>query len=117
MKNISLALVIFIFLGCQNNAISSKEVVAINSAQENLKAELLFKKCQRCHGIKAELNALTKSDIIAYYKRDELIEAITAYQKGQRDRHRFGYLMKGIVSDLSPYEINILANYISKLKH
>lgn len=116
MKTVSFIILISLFLGCQNSSTLSKNIVAQNSPEENAKAKTLFTVCQRCHGEKAELHALTKSDIIAYYSRDDIMQALTSYQKGQRDRHRFGYLMKGIVSDLSPYEINILANYISKLK-
>ncbi|MCW8838584.1 MAG: cytochrome C [Thiovulaceae bacterium] len=117
MKVIYLILLVFLVSGCQNNNSTAelKTKYGKNSPQDNIKAKELYKKCQRCHGKKAELNALRKSDIIAYYKKEEIIEALKAYQKGKRERHRFGHLMKGIVSDFSDYEINILAEYISQL--
>lgn len=116
MKVIYFIILIFALLGCQNNSSTSapKTVYGKNSHEDNVKAKELFKKCEPCHGEKAERHALRRADIIAYYKKDDIIDALKAYQKGKRDRHRFGYLMKGIVSDLSDYEINILADYISQ---
>jgi len=110
MKIIYFFILIFSLSGCQNDNSSSK--VTYNETQ----AKELYKKCQRCHGKKAELHALRRSDIIAYYKKEDIVKALKAYKKGKRDRHRYGYLMKGIVSDLSEYDINILAEYISKFK-
>ena len=116
MKVIYFIILVFSLFGCQNNnsAPEVKTSYGKNTPQDNIKAKELFKKCQPCHGKKAELHALRRSDIIAYYKKDDIIDALKAYQKGKRERHRFGYLMKGIVSDLSDYEINILADYISQ---
>jgi cytochrome c553 len=119
MKVIYFLILSFLFFGCQDNSsiIETKTDYGKNSPQDNAKAKVLFKKCQPCHGMKAELHALRRSDIIAYYKKDDIIDALKAYQKGKRDRHRFGYLMKGIVSDLSDYQINILADYISQFNN
>ena len=116
MKVIYLTILLLSLFGCQNNSSTSatKTDYGENSPQDNAKAKILFTKCQPCHGMKAELHALRRSDIIAYYKKDDIIDALKAYQKGKRERHRFGYLMKGIVSDLSDYQINILADYISQ---
>lgn len=114
MKYLFSFILVFSFFGCQNTASNSK--YEQNTAQENIKAKELFHRCQRCHGNKAELHALGKSDIIAYYKKEEIVEALTAYQNGKRDKQRFGFLMKGIVADFSEYEIQILADYISQIK-
>lgn len=119
MRVIYFIILVFSLFGCQSNNSSSevKTTYGKNSLQDNIKAKKLFKNCQPCHGKKAELHALRRSDIIAYYKKDDIIDALKAYQKGKRDRHRFGYLMKGIVSNLSDYEISILADYISQFNN
>jgi cytochrome c553 len=114
MKYLYSLMLVFSFFGCQNSAPNSK--YEQNTAQDNIKAKELFHTCQKCHGNKGELHALGKSDIIAYYKRDEIVEALTAYQNGKREKHRFGFLMKGIVADFSKHDIQILANYISQIK-
>lgn len=114
MKIIYFPILLFLLVGCENSdSHLPKTDYGKNTADEDIKAAAIFKKCQPCHGEKAELHALRKSDIIAYYKKDDIVDALKAYQNGKRDRHRFGYLMKGIVSDMSDYEINILADYIS----
>lgn len=111
-------ILLFLLVGCNNSdSHLPKTDYGKNTPQENQKAAAIFKKCAPCHGKKAQLHALRRSDIIAYYKKKDIVQALKAYQKGKRDRHRFGYLMKGIVSDLSDYEINILADYISEFKN
>lgn len=118
MKVICFLILIFSFLGCQNSSSTSttKTDYGKNTSEENEKAKVLYQKCEQCHSKKGQLHALRRSDIIAYYKKDDIVEALKTYQKGKRDRHRFGYLMKGIVTDLSDYEINILADYISNFE-
>ena len=115
MRFILILLFIVIFNGCENKVqVQNNDS---NTQAENEKAEILFqKKCQRCHGIQGGTSALHISDVIAYYNKKELKMALTLYQKSQRDRHRFGSLMTGIVKDLSKDEIRILADYISNYK-
>jgi cytochrome c553 len=114
MRIILILLCIFVLNGCEKNI---QEPIDIpNSNIENEKAQMIFKRCHRCHGIKGQKAALTKSDIIANYSKNDLIEALTLYQKGKRDRHRFGFLMKGIIVDLSKDDIRILADYISNIQ-
>lgn len=114
MRVILILLSIFILNGCEKETKVIKDVP--NTKAENKRAQEIFQRCQRCHGMKAEKAALTKSDIIARYSKDDLIEALTLYQKGKRDRHRFGFLMKGIIIDLSKNDIRIIADYISNIQ-
>ncbi|WP_373004026.1 cytochrome c [Sulfurimonas sp.] len=114
MRLLLILISIFILSGCENKTKVLKDIP--NTKVENEKAKAIFQRCQRCHGMKAEIAALTKSDIIAHYSKKDLIEALTLYQKGKRDRHRFGYLMKGIIVDLSSDDIRVLADYISKIE-
>ncbi len=115
MHFILILLFIVIFSGCDTKVKIQSDVS--NTQAENEKAEILFqKKCQRCHGIEGEKSALNISDVIAYYNKKELQMALTLYQKSQRDRHRFGSLMTGIIKDLSKDDIRILADYISNFK-
>ncbi len=115
MHFILILLFIVIFSGCDTKVkVQSDES---NTHAENERAEILFqKKCKRCHGIRGGKSALHISDVIAYYNKKELKMALTLYQKSQRDRHRFGSLMTGIVKDLSKDDIRILADYISNFK-
>ena len=105
---------ILIFSGCENNTNVPKE--RQNTQIENEKSKVIFQRCQRCHGMEGEKSALNVSDIIAYYSKDDLIKALTMYKKRERDRHRFGSLMTGIIKDLSDDDIKILADYISNFK-
>ncbi|EDZ61734.1 periplasmic c-type cyotchrome [Sulfurimonas gotlandica GD1] len=114
MRLVLILLSIFILSGCEKN----EKIVfdTPNTQVENERAKVIFQRCQRCHGMKAEIQALTRSDIIAHYSKNDLIQALTLYQKGKRDRHRFGFLMKGIIVDLSSDDIRVLSDYISKIE-
>jgi len=114
MRLVLIVLSIFILNGCESKTKVFKDVP--NTTVENERAKVLFQKCQRCHGMKAEKPALTKSDIIAHYSKSDLIEALTLYQKGKRDRHRFGFLMKGIIVDLTSDDIRVLSDYVSNIE-
>lgn len=114
MRLVLILLSMFILSGCEKNETTALD--APNTQVENERAKVIFQRCQRCHGMKAEIQALTKSDIIANYSKNDLIQALTLYKKGKRDRHRFGFLMKGIIVDLSTDDIRILSDYVSKLE-
>jgi cytochrome c553 len=114
MRFILILLFIVIFSGCENKTTNFKD--APNTQAENEKAKIIFQRCQRCHGMKGEKSALNVSDVIAYYSKNDLIKALTLYKKRERDRHRFGSLMTGILRDLSNEDIKILADYISNFK-
>ncbi|NOR58911.1 MAG: cytochrome C [Sulfurimonas sp.] len=114
MRLVLILLSIFILSACENKTKIIKDIA--NTKVENERAKVIFQRCQRCHGMKAEIPALTKSDIIAHYSKSDLIEALTLYQKGKRDRHRFGFLMKGIIVDLTSDDIRVLSDYVSKIE-
>lgn len=75
----------------------------------------LFVKCSSCHGLKAEKSALSKSQIIQGWSSDKITAAINGYRDGTYGSTMKG-LMKSQVKTLSPNEIKVLAEYISKLK-
>jgi len=75
----------------------------------------LFVKCSSCHGLKAEKSALSKSQIIQGWSSDKITAAINGYKEGTYGSTMKG-LMKSQVKTLSPNEIKVLAEYISKLK-
>ena len=86
----------------------SEVVVASNDG------ETLFKTCTSCHGTKGEKEALGKSQVIAGWDKDRVVKALNGYKDGT-----YGGVMKGImkphVETKTPEQIEILANYISKL--
>ncbi|RBQ30811.1 cytochrome C [Arcobacter sp. FW59] len=77
-------------------------------------AETMFKTCASCHGTKGEKEALGKSQAIAGWDKDRTIKALNGYKDGT-----YGGVMKGImkphVETKTPEQINVLADFISKL--
>jgi cytochrome c553 len=115
MRLLLLFVLVLVFAGCENKTTTVDNTP--NTEKENDQAKTIFQnKCERCHGENASSKALNVSDIIAYYNKNEIIEALTLYKKGERNRHRFGHLMKGIIDDMTDEEINILADYIANLE-
>lgn len=84
-----------------------KEVVEID-------ATTLFATCASCHGQKAEKSALGKSQIIAGWDKQRIIDALHGYKAGT-----YGGVMKNImtgqVSNKTNAEIDALADLISKM--
>ncbi len=87
-----------------------KEVVE-NAAAD---ATTLFATCASCHGQKAEKSALGKSQVIAGWDKQRIIDALHGYKAGT-----YGGVMKNImtgqVSNKSNAEIDALADLISKM--
>ena len=78
-------------------------------------ATLFAQKCASCHGAKAEKAALNKSQIIAGWDKQKIKNALNGYKNGT-----YGGTMKDImknqVANKTDAQIDILAEYISKLK-
>ncbi len=87
-----------------------KEVVENTAAD----ATTLFATCASCHGQKAEKAALGKSQVIAGWDKQRIIDALHGYKAGT-----YGGVMKNImtgqVSNKSNAEIDALADLISKM--
>lgn len=77
-------------------------------------AKALFSKCSACHGQKAQMHALGKSQIIQGWDAKKIATAIYGYQDGSYGG-AMKAAMKGQVKDLNDAEIKALSDYISKL--
>lgn len=76
----------------------------------------LFHKCAACHGPKAEKQALGKSEVIAGWKEDKIVDALKGYKAGTRNTKGMGAIMKGQTATLSDEEMKAIAVYVSGLK-
>ena len=88
--------------------------VANETATNELSAEALFKTWASCHGLKGEKEALGKSQVITGWDKDRVIKALNGYKDGS-----YGGVMKNLmkthVETKTPEQIEVLADYISKL--
>lgn len=86
----------------------------ITTTLSDVNGESLFKTCTSCHGAKGEKEALGKSQVIAGWDKERVIKALNGYKDGS-----YGGVMKGImkphVESKTPEQIEILADFISKL--
>ena len=86
----------------------------ITTASSDVNGESLFKTCTSCHGAKGEKEALGKSQVIAGWDKERVIKALNGYKDGS-----YGGVMKGImkphVESKTPEQIEVLADFISKL--
>ena len=116
MRYFILVLTLTLFTGCgsNDNSSTSSTIIQTNTTEQNAQAAILYERCQPCHGANAELNALGKSDIIAHYTKEDLRNALLAYQAGTRNTKGMGGLMKGQAAPLSDDDITILSDYISR---
>ena len=94
----------------------SEEPKQVNETTSNeLNAETLFKTCASCHGLKGEKEALGKSQVITGWDKDRVIKALNGYKDGS-----YGGVMKNLmkthVETKTPEQIEVLADYISKLQ-
>ena len=84
-------------------------------ATNELSAEALFKTCASCHGLKGEKEALGKSQVITGWDKNRVIKALNGYKDGS-----YGGVMKNLmkthVETKTPEQIEVLADYISKLQ-
>ena len=86
----------------------------ITTASSDVNGESLFKTCTSCHGAKGEKEALGKSQVIAGWDKERVIKDLNGYKDGS-----YGGVMKGImkphVESKTPEQIEVLADFISKL--
>ena len=96
--------------------VEEPKVEAIKESEEVkvVDAEALFKSCVSCHGQKGEKEALGKSQIIAGWDKNRVINALNGYKDGT-----YGGAMKGVmkphVDKKTAEEIEALATFISNL--
>ena len=87
-----------------------KEVVG----EEAIDATTLYATCGSCHGQKAEKSALGKSQVIAGWDKQRIIDSLNGYKNGT-----YGGVMKNImtgqVNNKTEAEIDALADLISKM--
>ena len=87
-----------------------KEVVK----EAAIDATALFATCGSCHGQKAEKAALGKSQVIAGWDKQRIIDSLNGYKNGT-----YGGVMKNImtgqVNNKTEAEIDALADLISKM--
>ena len=76
----------------------------------------LYQKCAACHGAKGEKAALGKSEVIAGWKSDKVLDALKGYKAGTRNTKGMGALMKGQTAALSDADMKALADHIAGLK-
>ncbi|MCD6433517.1 MAG: c-type cytochrome [Sulfurimonas sp.] len=73
----------------------------------------LYKKCQSCHGAKAEKKALNKSQVIAGWDAAKTEASLKGYKDGTYGGPMKG-LMKGQVASLSDADMQAIADKIGK---
>jgi cytochrome c553 len=87
-----------------------KEVVG----EAAIDATILYATCGSCHGQKAEKSALGKSQVIAGWDKQRIIDSLNGYKNGT-----YGGVMKNImtgqVNNKTEAEIDALADLISKM--
>jgi len=76
----------------------------------------LYQKCAACHGAKGEKAALGKSEVIAGWGSDKVVDALKGYKAGTRNIKGMGALMKGQTSALSEADMKAIGEYITRLK-
>jgi cytochrome c553 len=90
-------------------------ILAMGSALLASDGAALFKKCQSCHGAKAEKKALGKSQVIGGWEAKKTYDALAGYKAGTYGGPMKG-LMKGQVAALSDDDMHALAKHIEGLK-
>ncbi|MCK9491612.1 MAG: hypothetical protein M0Q24_05945 [Sulfurimonas sp.] len=73
----------------------------------------LYKTCAACHGADASKAALGKSQIIKGWSAQKIADALNGYKSGTYGGAMKG-LMSGQVKNLSPEDIEVLSQHISK---
>ncbi|QKF65425.1 c-type cytochrome [Campylobacter corcagiensis] len=123
---------IFIFIGCNKDSSTSKEVVsyekiskedlpknddiAQNSLSQKIAGESVVNyfdnHCSSCHGNYGERSALSRSRVIADLSEDEINFALKGFKDGTYGGE-FAATMKANIKNLKYEELNSLAKYIA----
>jgi cytochrome c len=101
MKKITIG-VSFLLLGCLNLAVAADGAAVYKS------------KCFSCHGEKAAKVALNKSQIIAGWDAQKIIDSINGYKNGQGGPMK--NVMKPIATGLSDEDLKAVAATIASYK-
>ena len=94
--------------------VANVEQAIVPAINDGLDGELLFKSCASCHGLKAEKEALGKSQVIAGWNKEKTIQALNGYKDGSYGGVMKN-IMKGQVATKTDAEIEALATFISNL--
>lgn len=87
----------------------------VQSKHAEVDAQGVFdKKCASCHGVKADKQALGKSQVIEGWEASKIEEALNGYKSGAYGREMKA-VMQGQAKSLNTEEIKSLAKYIEKL--
>ncbi|PID47788.1 MAG: cytochrome C [Proteobacteria bacterium] len=74
----------------------------------------IYKKCQVCHGQKAEKKYMNKVPALSTLKADYIVQALEGYKAGTNNKYKTGMLMKGQVAALSKDDMKNVADHIVK---
>ncbi len=92
-----------------------KKATDATSGENAQKGRSLYTTCKSCHGANAEKKALGKSQVIADWKKEDIVNALKGYKA-----KTYGGAMKNIMypqsSKLSPEQMEQVAEYITTLK-
>ncbi len=83
--------------------------------EEPVDAAKLYQACAGCHGADGKNAALGKSQPIAGWSKESVVQALKAYKAGSRNLYGMGAVMKGQAGKLSDAQMEALGAYISKL--
>lgn len=75
----------------------------------------LYKPCISCHGRKAEKKALKKSQIIANWSKEQIVEALQGY-KNKSYGGTMKFIMQPLSSPLNKEQMEQIADYIVSMK-
>jgi len=82
---------------------------------KNTEGSAIYSKCVACHGAKAELKALGKSEVIAGWDAKKIVADLEGYKNGTINKYGMAASMKAQVASLSKEDMEAVAEYISKL--
>lgn len=89
-------------------------VVTEKKEEVKLDGKILYTSCASCHGQNAEKPALGKSQVIAGWDKEKIINALNGYKDGSYGGVMKN-IMKGQVSSKSDEEIEAIADFVSNL--